>query len=40
MRHFSGLTAMVVQRTTGLDLPFIVVPSPIGEAATVAAMRG
>ena len=39
MPHFSGPAALEVSRASGLDLPFIIVSSAMGEAEAVAAMK-
>src|SRR2546422_5845835 len=37
--HFSGLDALAVLQSTGLDLPFIIVSGAIGEETAVSAMK-
>lgn len=39
MPHFSGIEALNIFRTSGLDIPFIFVSGTIGEETAVAAMK-
>ena len=39
MPHFSGITALNLLRTSGIDLPFIMVSGKIGEDTAVEAMH-
>ncbi|MBM4278485.1 MAG: PAS domain S-box protein [Deltaproteobacteria bacterium] len=39
MPHFSGLAALKLLKTSGLDLPFIIVSGSIGEDVAVEAMK-
>src|ERR1700682_2860137 len=40
MPGFSGMDALGIFRSTGLDIPFILVSGTIGEETAVAAMKG
>jgi protein-histidine pros-kinase len=39
MPHFNGIAALELLKTTGLDIPFIVISGSIGEDLAVAAMK-
>ena len=40
MPHFSGLAALKLLQSEGLDLPFILVSGAVGEDVAVEAMKG